>query len=205
MGKAVLVILAVLIFVGGCGAFSVMNSYNNLVSIDQNVDAKWSQVENVYQRRTDLIPNLVETTKGYAKHERETFMGVTEARARVGQINISAKDLTPENMQKFQAVQGELSSALSRLMVIMEKYPELKANTLFQDLMTELSGTENRIAVERRAYNQAAQDYNTVVKKFPTNIFANFFGFREKPYFQAEEGAKKAPKVNFGTDSGEKK
>lgn len=203
MGKIASVVVLFLLLVGGC---SVVGSYNRLNVLEQDVTAKWSQVENVYQRRADLIPNLMETVKGYAKHERETFTTVTEARAKVGQININAGELTPEVFQRFQAAQGELSSALSRLMVVMEKYPELKANTLFQDFMTELSGTENRIAVERRAYNLSAQSYNTTLRNFPTNLVNKFaFGYQEKPYFQAEEGAKKAPKVDFGTGSGDKK
>lgn len=198
------IIAAIILLVGGCGALNVWSSYDNLVRLSENVDSKWGQVENVYQRRADLIPNVVATVQGYAVHERETFTAVTEARAKVGQINLSAKDLTPENLQKFQAAQDALSGALSRLMVVVEKYPVLKANKLFLGLMTQLEGSENRVAVARRDYNEAAQEYNTYRKLFPKNVVANFFGFSEKPYFKADEGAQKAPKVEF-PGSGAKK
>jgi len=201
---AVGIVFAVVFFVGGCGALSAWNSYNNLVALSENVDSKWGQVENVYQRRADLIPNLVATVQGYAAHERETFTAVTEARAKVGQISISAKDLTPENLQKFQAAQDALSGALSRLMVVVEKYPVLKANKLFLGLMTQLEGSENRVAVARRDYNEAAREHNTYAKRFPANMVANFFGFKEKPYFKADENAKKAPKVEFSGSGGKK-
>lgn len=199
MGKiigigALILIFAVLFL--GCG---VTGSYNHLVSLGQDTDAKWSQVENVYQRRFDLVPNLVETVRGYASHERETFTAVTEARSKVGQINLNTSDLTPEKLASFQKAQGELSSALSRLMVVVERYPELKANTGFLQLQSQLEGTENRIAVERKRYNESAQNYNTTTKQFPTNILAGFFQFKEKPYFKAEEAAQKAPKVNFSS------
>src|SRR3989338_1482656 len=185
----------------GMGACSVtifsMGSYPNLVTLSNNVDSQWANVQNVYQRRADLVPNLVEAVRGYAIHENETFISVTEARAKVGQVNVNAGQLTPQNLAMFQQAQGELSSALSRLMVVVEKYPDLKANTLFSDLMVQMEGTENRISVERNRYNEAARDYNTTREKFPANLVANFFQFQSKPYFEAEEGAKTAPKVDF--------
>lgn len=190
--------LTLLVFVGGCSILSFSSSsYNKLVTASNEADSQWANVENVYQRRADLVPNLVETVRGYAIHENETFVAVTEARAKVGQVNINAGGLTAENMAAFGVAQGELSNALSRLMVVVEKYPELKANTLFSDLMVQMEGTENRISVERNRYNTAARGYNTSREKFPTNIIANFFQFTPKPYYQAEEGAKTAPKVNF--------
>lgn len=186
------------LIVGGCSIFSFgLNSYNNLVTFSNNVDAQWANVENVYQRRADLVPNLIETVRGYAIHENETFVAVTEARAKVGQINLKANDLTPENLAMFQAAQGELSSALSRLMVVVERYPDLKASTLFSDLMVQMEGTENRISVERNKYNTEAREYNTTRERFPANLVANYFQFKAKPYFEAEEGAKKASKVDF--------
>ncbi|MDP3696403.1 MAG: LemA family protein [Candidatus Taylorbacteria bacterium] len=184
--------------VGGCSVLSFgWSSYNNLVTSSNKVDAQWAQVENVYQRRADLVPNLVETVRGYAIHENETFVAVTEARAKVGQITIGAGSVTSENLAAFQAAQGELSSALSRLMVVVEKYPDLKSSTLFSDLMVQMEGTENRISVERGRYNTEATEYNITREKFPTNVVANFFQFGSKPYFKAEEGAKTAPKVDF--------
>lgn len=183
---------------GGCSVLSFgWSSYNNLVTLSNNVDAQWANVENVYQRRADLVPNLIETVRGYAIHENETFVAVTEARAKVGQVSLKADQLTPENLAVFQAAQSELSNALSRLMVVVEKYPDLKANTLFSDLMVQVEGTENRISVERNRYNTEAREYNTMRERFPANLVANFFKFGQKPYFTAEEGAKKAPKVDF--------
>jgi LemA protein len=154
-------------------------------------------VENVYQRRADLIPNLVATVKGYAEHEQETFIAVTEARSKVGSINMEGITNNPQALQNFQQAQGQLSSALSRLMVVVEKYPELKANQNFLDLQTQLEGTENRIAVERNRYNKAAQTYNTTIRRFPGSIYAGLFGFEKKAYFKAEAGAEKAPQVEF--------
>ena len=178
---------------------SLVGSYNNMVKLDEGVKEKWSQVENVYQRRYDLIPNLVETVKGYAKHEQETFITVTEARAKAGgTFNISEQVLNdPAMFQKFQQAQAGLSSALQRLMVVVEKYPDLKANQNFLALQDQLEGTENRIAVERKRFNEAARYYNTYIKQFPKMILANMFGFREKQYFKSAEGAEEAPKVEF--------
>ena len=193
-----IVIIVLLILIIGIYSF-LKNSYNQMVTKNENVKAKWSQVENVYQRRLDLIPNLVNTVKGYAAHEKETFTAVTEARAKAGgMLNISDKVLNdPAMFQKFQQAQSTLGGALQRLMVVMEKYPESKANENFLALQDQLEGTENRIAVERKRFNEAAQDYNVYIKKFPRVILANMFGFKEKPYFKSSEGAEKAPKVEF--------
>lgn len=178
---------------------SLVGSYNNMVKLDEGVKEKWSQVENVYQRRYDLIHNLVETVKGYAKHEQETFTQVTEARAKAGgTFNISEQVLNdPAMFQKFQQAQAGLSGALQRLMVVVEKYPELKANQNFLALQDQLEGTENRIAVERKRFIEAARYYNTYIKQFPKIILANMFGFKEKQYFQSAEGSEEAPKVEF--------
>ncbi len=186
-------VLLVAFFLTGYGIFS----YNGMVKLEENVNEKWSQVENAYQRRLDLIPNLVETVKGYAAHEKETFQAVTEARAKAGgSVNLSALN-TPEAFQQFQQAQGALSSALSRLMVVVERYPELKANQNFLSLQDQLEGTENRIAVERKRFNEAARAFNVRIKKFPAVIIANITGFKPKPYFKAQEGAEQAPKVKF--------
>jgi len=176
-----------------------VSSYNSMVSMEENVKTKWSQVENVYQRRFDLIPNLVNTVKGYAQHERETFQAVTEARAKAGgTFNISEEVLNdPAMFQKFQQAQSSLGGALQRLMVVMERYPELKANQNFLALQDQLEGTENRIAVERKRFNEAAQGYNSYIKQFPRLMLANTFGFEEKQYFQSTAGAEQAPTVEF--------
>lgn len=186
----VLIVLAVII-VWGIGA------YNSLVKNEEGVKSAWSQVENVYQRRADLIPNLVATVKGYATHESATLEGVVEARAKATQMTVNVDDLSEEKIAEFQKAQGELGSALGRLMAITEAYPDLKANENFRDLQAQLEGTENRIAVERKAYNQVAQEYNTSIRVFPRNIIASVFGFKVKGYFEAEEGAQTAPKVEF--------
>ncbi|NQV14962.1 LemA family protein [bacterium] len=176
---------------------SVIGKYNNMVTMEEGVDAAWSQVENVYQRRADLIPNLVATVKGYAEHEQETFTAVTEARSKVNNINLEGITNNPEAMKNFQASQGQLSGALSKLMVVMERYPDLKANQNFLDLQAQLEGTENRIAVERNRFNKAAQGYNTVIRRFPGSVYAGMFGFDRKAYFEAEAGSEKAPEVEF--------
>lgn len=186
----VLIVLAVIV-VWGIGA------YNSLVKNEEGVKSAWSQVENVYQRRADLIPNLVATVKGYATHESATLEGVVEARAKATQMTVNVDDLSEEKIAEFQKAQGELGSALGRLMAITEAYPDLKANENFRDLQAQLEGTENRIAVERKAYNQIAQEYNTSIRVFPRNIIASVFGFKVKGYFEAEEGAQTAPKVEF--------
>lgn len=172
-------------------------NYNSLVEEQQNVDQAWAQVENQYQRRADLIPNLVNTVKGYSSHESETLQKVTEARAKATSITIDADNLNEETLAKFQQAQGELSQALKSLLAVTEAYPDLKANENFMNLQTQLEGTENRIATERMRYTEAVKTYNTSIKKFPTNIYAGWFGFKEKPQFKAEAGAEKAPEVKF--------
>jgi LemA protein len=171
--------------------------YNSSVTKDEKVKAQWGEVENQYQRRSDLIPNLVNSVKGAANFEKETLTQVIEARAKATSIQVDPNKLTPENIQKFQGAQGEVSQALGRLMVVSERYPELKANANFQELQAQLEGTENRIAVARRDFNVAVQDYNTNIRTFPNNIFAGMFGFQQKGSFAAEAGANKAPKVQF--------
>ncbi|MBK7049129.1 MAG: LemA family protein [bacterium] len=178
----------------------LVGQYNKVIGLQEGVDGQWANVENVYQRRADLIPNLVETVKGYAEHERETLEAVVNARAKATQVQT---ELTPEamndpaTMQKFQAAQAELGSALGRLMVVVEKYPDLKANQGFLDLQAQLEGTENRITVERRRFNELAQGYNTTIRRFPMSMMAGMFGFDKKGYFEAAEGAEKAPQVKF--------
>ena len=192
----ILIVLAVIAF----AVMAVSGQYNRLVGLEETVDGQWANVENVYQRRADLIPNLVETVKGYAAHEKETLEAVIKARAEATKMQAT---LTPEalndpaTMQKFQEVQGELSSALARLMVVIERYPDLKANENFRDLQAQLEGTENRIAVERRRFNETAQGYNTAIRRFPAKLIAGMFGFDKKAYFEAAEGAQTAPKVEF--------
>lgn len=193
-GLIVLVVLAVV----AVALFGwVKNTYNSFVSADEHVQAAWSQVENVYQRRADLIPNLVATVKGYAEHESSTLQAVMEARAKATQITVDASDLSEEEIARYQAAQGELSQALGRLLAVSEAYPDLKANENFRDLQTQLEGTENRITVERQKFNEAAQAYNTAVRSFPANIVAGIFDFDKKGYFKATEGAEVAPKVEF--------
>ena len=172
-------------------------SYNNMVSYDETVITSWSNVENVYQRRADLIPNLVNTVKGYAAHEKETLTGVIEARAKASSISIDAGNLNAETMQQFQQAQGGLSAALSKLMVVVERYPDLKANQNFLELQSQLEGTENRIAVERRKFNESVKVYNTFIRSFPRNMVAGMFGFDRKTQFAADEGASTVPDVNF--------
>lgn len=172
-------------------------NYNSLVEQQQAVDQSWAEVENQYQRRADLIPNLVNTVKGYAAHESSTFEKVTEARAKATSITINADDLNEETLAKFQKAQGELSQALKSLLAVTEAYPDLKANENFKDLQVQLEGTENRVTTARGRYTQAVAEYNTSIKKFPTNIYAGWFGFKPKPQFQAEAGASSAPKVEF--------
>ncbi len=195
--KKTWIILAVVVLLGVVIYSSVKGTYNTMVTMDEGVTASWAQVENVYQRRADLIPNLVNTVKGYAAHEQSTLEGVIEARAKATSVNINPENLTAESLQQFQNAQTGLSSALSKLMVVVERYPDLKANQNFLDLQAQLEGTENRIAVERRKFNESAQSFNTYIRKFPKNIYANIFGFEKKAYFEAEKGAEKAPEVNF--------
>ena len=176
---------------------SIMGSYNKMVGMEEGVKSQWSQVENVYQRRSDLIPNLVSTVKGYADFEKETLTQVVEARAKATSVNINPDKLDAQSLQNFQSAQSGLSSALGRLMVVVEKYPELKANQGFLDLQAQLEGTENRITVERQKFNESAQLFNTVIRKFPGVFYNSFFGFEKKAYFEAEKGAEKAPQVKF--------
>ena len=176
---------------------SVKGTYNKMVSMDESVNASWAQVENVYQRRADLIPNLVNTVKGYASHEKETLESVIEARSKATSVNVNPQNLDAKSLQQFQQAQSGLSSALSRLMVVVERYPDLKANQNFLDLQAQLEGTENRIAVERRKFNESARAFNTYIRSFPKNLYANLFGFEKKAYFEADKGAEKAPEVQF--------
>ncbi|TPE45426.1 LemA family protein [Pontibacter mangrovi] len=171
--------------------------YNTMVQKDENVEAQWANVQNAYQRRADLVPNLVNTVKGAANFEKETLTQVIEARAKATSVNISPDNLTPENIQRFQQAQGELSSALSRLLVSVERYPELKANQNFLELQAQLEGTENRISVERRKFNESVQDYNSYIRSFPRNLIAGMFDFEKKGYFEADAAAQQAPTVEF--------
>ena len=173
------------------------STYNSLVSQEENVGTAWSNVENQYQRRSDLIPNLVNTVKGYAEHEKSTLDAVVSARARATQATVNMEDLSAEKIQQFQKAQGEIGMALGRLLAVSENYPELKANENFKALQAQLEGTENRISVERRKFNEIAKVYNTNIRRFPKNIFAGMFGFEKKPYFEAQAGSEKAPEVKF--------
>ncbi|GAA4310948.1 LemA family protein [Compostibacter hankyongensis] len=194
----ILIIVALILLIGGCG---IKNSYNNMVTLDQNVQSQWSQVENQYQRRADLIPNLVNTVKGAADFEKSTLTQVIQARASATQIKVDPNDLSPEKIQQFQQAQGQLSQALGRLMVVSERYPELKANQNFRDLQAQLEGTENRITVARKDFNDAVQGFNTKIKRFPAVLWAGIFGFKEKGFFKAQAGAETAPTVNFGNSN----
>ena len=171
--------------------------YNGMVQRDQAVKAQAGNLQSAYQRRSDLIPNLVNTVKGAAKQEQATLTGVIEARAKATSVQLNANDLTPENIQKFQAAQSQLSAGLGRLLAVSENYPELKTNANFQELQAQIEGTENRINVERNKFNNVSNDYNGFVKSFPNNLFAGMFGFKEKPYFEADPAAAKAPTVQF--------
>lgn len=193
MKKTWIIIIAVIAVIAVYG----VSSYNSMVSQEEAVGTAWSNVENQYQRRADLIPNLVNTVKGYAAHEKETFDAVVSVRAKATQTTVSIDDLTPEKMEAYQRAQGEVGSALSRLLAVTENYPELKANENFQTLQAQLEGTENRISVERRNFNDVAREYNTSIRRFPKNIFAGMFGFEKRPYFEAQEGTEKAPEVKF--------
>ena len=174
-----------------------IGTYNKIVSLEQEVVSQWGNVETQYQRRADLIPNFVNTVKGAADFEQETLTGVIEARSKATQVTLDPSTMTAENMQQFQEVQGEVSSALSRLMVVVERYPELKATQNFRDLQVELEGTENRISVERRNFNEKAREFNTYIKQFPKSIIAGMKGFTVRPYFEAREGTENAPVVQF--------
>lgn len=177
--------------------FNMCSTYNSLVQKDEQVRQAWSQVENQYQRRMDLIPNLVETVKGYAEFEKSTLQAVVEARANATRVTIQADELTPENLQRYEQAQGALSSALGRLLAVAENYPNLKANESFRSLQDQLEGTENRIAVARKNFNEVVGQYNSYVRRFPTNLYAGMMGFSQKTYFQATPGAERAPQVKF--------
>ena len=196
MRKIISKIICAVALLAGASTLSSCN-YNSLVEEQQGVDQKWAEVENQYQRRADLIPNLVNTVKGYSTHEEETLVKVTEARAKATSITINADDLDEETLAKFQQAQNELSQALKSLLSVTEAYPDLKANENFMNLQTQLEGTENRITIARRNYTEAVADYNTSIKKFPTNIYAGWFGFKPKPQFKAESGAERVPEVKF--------
>jgi len=191
------IVLGIVLFLVLAGFFWGKGTYNGFIGAQEQVSKAWGDVESTYQRRADLIPNLVETVKGYATHEKDVFTNVTEARSRVGQINLNAENLTPEMIKNFQQAQQGLSGALSRLLAVAEAYPQLKANQNFLDLQTQLEGTENRINVARNRFNDAARAYNTRIRSFPANLLANAYGFTAKPYFEAEKGADIAPKVKF--------
>lgn len=189
-------LLSLAVLLGIATAFTSCN-YNDLVEEQEEVAMAWSEVENQYQRRSDLIPNLVNTVKGYAAHEENTLTAVVSARANASSVTIQAEELTEENLARFEQAQAALSQGIGRLMAVAEAYPDLKANQNFQELQAQLEGTENRIAVARRNYNEEAQEYNAEIRKFPTLIYAGWFGFTKKPYFQASAGADQAPVVQF--------
>jgi LemA protein len=197
MKKGLLITIGVIVVIVFILYRLFAGSYNNMVTKEEQVTGAWSQVENVYQRRADLIPNLVNTVKGYADFEQETLQGVIEARSKATGVNVNADDLSPEKIQQFQQAQQGLSSALSRLMVVVERYPDLKANQNFIKLQDQLEGTENRIAVERRRFNEVTQEYNTYIRKFPQTMLAGMYGFEKKGYFEADQGANQAPEVSF--------
>lgn len=188
-----IIIVLFILILGGCGC----GGYNNMVRLDENVKGKWGNVQNDYQRRNDLIPNLVSTVKGAANFEQTTLTNVIEARAKATQVQVDANNLTPEKIAQFQQAQGQVSSSLSRLLAVVENYPDLKATQNFRDLQAQLEGTENRIKVSRNDFNSAVQDYNSTIRRFPNNIFAGMFGFNTKGYFQSDPGAEKAPQVKF--------
>lgn len=190
----ILIVLVALLLILGVGACS---TYNKMVTLEEGVEQSWGEVETQYQRRADLIPNLVNTVKGYAAHESSTFEKVTEARAKATSITLNVDDLTEENLAKYQQAQNELSSALKSLLAVSEAYPDLKASQNFEDLQAQLEGTENRIATARGRYTEKVKDYNITIRRFPATVFAGMFGFSPKPQFKADEGAQSAPKVEF--------
>ena len=196
MKKGIIALIAVAAALLGCFLWA-KNAYNRMVTAEEGVSAAWSQVENVYQRRADLIPNLVATVKGYAEHESRTLENVIAARSKATQVTVDPENLSAEDIARFNQAQGELSSALGRLLMITENYPDLKANKNFSERQAQLEGTENRIATERMKFNEAARSYNTLIRRFPSNIIASMFGFEKKGYFEAQAGAETAPKVEF--------
>lgn len=192
-GTITIIIVAIVAII----AFWAISGYNSLVSMDENVINQWANVETQYQRRADLIPNLVNTVKGYAAHEKETLEGVIAARSQATQIKVDPTDLTPEKLAEYQKAQGQLATALGKLLAITENYPDLKANQNFLELQAQLEGTENRINVARKNFNDSAKAYNTAIRRFPKNILAGMFGFDKRAYFEAAEGAEQAPQVQF--------
>lgn len=192
-GSLIVIVVVAIMVIGW-----FMSTYNGFVSKQQAVESQWAQVENVYQRRADLVPNLVATVKGYAKHEQQTLQSVTAARSAATQMKIDPSKLDEATLKKFQQVQGELGNALTKLLAVQEAYPQLQASSNFQTLQSQLEGSENRIAVERKKFNDVARDYNTAIRRFPANILAGMFGFGQKAYFEADQGADKAPTVSFG-------
>lgn len=195
--KKILIPIAIIAVIGFIVYSKAVGVYNTFVQTEETINGQWAEVETQYQRRADLIPNLVNTVKGYADFEQETLTGVIEARSKATSINLQADDLTPENIAKFQNAQDQLSGSLSRLLVAVERYPDLKANQNFLELQAQLEGTENRIAVARRNYNQSVQSYNSNLRTFPNNLFAGWYGFETKGYFEASAGAENAPTVEF--------
>ncbi len=195
--KKAIILIGVFVVILLFFVFPLIHSYNKMISLNQDVKSAWSQVEIVYQRRLDLIPNLVNTVKGVANFEKSTLTQVIEARAKATQVTIDPTKMTEQNMQQFQEAQGRVSSSLSRLLVTVEQYPQLRATESFKELQSQLEGTENRIATERRNFNEVAKAYNTYILKFPKNFVASMFGFKEKPYFTADKDASKAPSVQF--------
>jgi LemA protein len=193
MKKSTIIVLVIVAVVAIWG----ITGYNGLVKADEALNTAWSNVENQYQRRADLIPNLVNTVKGYAEHEKETLDAVVAARTRATQVTVDAENLTPEKLQEYQKIQNEVGAALGRLLAVAEAYPDLKANTNFLELQAQLEGTENRISVERRNFNEAAKSYNTSIRTFPRSILAGMFGFEKRPYFEAQKGVENAPVVQF--------
>ena len=193
MKKSTIIVLVIVAVVAMWG----ITGYNGLVKADEALNTAWSNVENQYQRRADLIPNLVNTVKGYAEHEKETLDAVVAARTRATQVTVDAENLTPEKLQEYQKIQNEVGAALGRLLAVAEAYPDLKANANFLELQAQLEGTENRISVERRNFNEAAKSYNTSIRTFPRSILAGMFGFEKRPYFEAQKGMENAPVVQF--------
>jgi Uncharacterized conserved protein len=196
MKKNSIILLSVIAIVV-LSIFWAISGYNSLVTLREDVNSQWANVESQYQRRSDLIPNLVQTVKGYATHESSTLEGVVAARAKATQVTIDPKNLTAEKLQEYQAAQGQVSSALGKLLMITENYPDLKANQNFLELQAQLEGTENRISVERNRFNDLAKSYDITIQHFPKSIIAALFGFEKKPYFEAEKGSEKAPEVKF--------
>jgi LemA protein len=193
---ALIVILGIIVLLGGCVGCGSISFQRKTVQLEENVKGKWGNVQSEYQRRSDLIPNLVNTVKGAANFEQQTLTMVVEARAKATQVKIDANDLSPEKIAQFNQAQGQLSSSLSRLLAVVENYPDLKANQNFRDLQAQLEGTENRIKVSRNDFNGAVQDYNASIRQFPNNVYSGWFGFKQKGYFEAQPGSEQAPKID---------